>query len=124
MEVSAADKVDPEHAVKLMYDYDAIVAQAPDPESVEWVFGYGSILFKQGFDAGHSVAGYIEGWRRMFFQQSTGSRLEWSVALSCAPHCSMLAQRHSSPLRRQLALKCQCLQITVVRQRRPGVLLR
>jgi ChaC-like protein len=61
-----------ERRVREMYDYEAVIVKAPAPESVEWVFGYGSILFKQGFVAGDCIAGYIEGWRRAFYQQSTG----------------------------------------------------
>ena len=59
-----------------MYDYDSVTALAPSPESVFWVFGYGSILFKQGFAAGQTVAGRIKGWRRVFYQRSTGAHSE------------------------------------------------
>lgn len=62
-----------ERCVRERYDYDRVVAQAPQPEAVEWIFGYGSIVFKQGFEAAHGLAGCINGWRRGFYQLSTGA---------------------------------------------------
>lgn len=59
--------------MRQMYDYDAVIANAPEPETVEWVFGYGSIVFRQGFEAGDRVAGFITDWRRVFYQNSTGA---------------------------------------------------
>lgn len=53
--------------------YDQVVAQAPEPEDVEWIFGYGSIIFKQGFTSARCVPGYLEGWKRVFYQGSTGT---------------------------------------------------
>lgn len=68
-----AESVDEmERRVREMYDYDLVIANTPAPETVEWVFGYGSIVFRQGFDAGHSVAGFVKDWRRGFYQTSTG----------------------------------------------------
>ena len=32
-------RADLEERVRQLYDYDAIVAQAPSPETVQWVFG-------------------------------------------------------------------------------------
>lgn len=42
VEISATDM---EERVRQLYDYDAIVARAPSPESYHWVFGY--VFFTQ-----------------------------------------------------------------------------
>lgn len=59
-------------------DYDAIVANAPTPEQAKWVFGYGSIVFKPGFIPGHKISGCIKGYRRVMYQNSTGSVHVWT----------------------------------------------
>ena len=69
----ALDQAALDRCVRERYDYDVIVAKAPAPESVEWIFGYGSIVFRQGFDAAHGLKGCINGWRRGFYQLSTGA---------------------------------------------------
>jgi cation transport regulator ChaC len=70
---AVADTEAMQRRVHEMYDYDAVIAKAPDPREVEWVFGYGSIVFRHGFDCGHCVSGCIPGWKRTFYQLSTGA---------------------------------------------------
>jgi hypothetical protein len=59
--------------VRQMYDFEEVVANAPDPREVEWIFGYGSIVFRHGFNSGQCLAGCIPGWKRTFYQLSTGA---------------------------------------------------
>lgn len=39
-----------------------------------WVFGYGSIIWRPGFEWVERRPGYIEGWTRRFWQHSTDHR--------------------------------------------------
>eukprot|EP00892_Ulva_mutabilis_P004320 jgi/Ulvmu1/225/UM001_0229.1 len=55
-------------------DYEAVVAGAPGPDEAQWVFGYGSIVFRPGFTPGEKVSGCIHGWKRMMYQNSTDHR--------------------------------------------------
>lgn len=39
-----------------------------------WIFGFGSLIYKPGFDFVRSVDGYIRSWRRVWHQGSTDHR--------------------------------------------------
>lgn len=60
-------------------DYEAVVANAPGPEEVQWVFGYGSIVYRPGFTAGEKVSGCIKDWKRVMYQHSTGVNFHQSM---------------------------------------------
>ena len=54
-------------------DRASVLAFTPDPALVHWIFGYGSIIFKQGFEHdGRCLEGYIKDYKRVFYQASTG----------------------------------------------------
>lgn len=41
-----------------------------------WVFGYGSLAWRPGFEHAEAVQGFIKGYKRVFWQGSTGT-LRW-----------------------------------------------
>ena len=41
---------------------------------MSWIFGYGSLIFRAGFDFSDRRIGYIRGWTRRFWQESTDHR--------------------------------------------------
>jgi cation transport regulator ChaC len=43
---------------------------SPSPRMVLWVFGYGSLIWRPGFNYDERVIGYVKDYRRVFTQGS------------------------------------------------------
>lgn len=57
-----------------------------------WVFGYGSLVYRPGFEHAEAVEGYIKGYRRVFWQGSTGWLYKHDMLA-----CSVRIHGHESP---------------------------
>lgn len=68
-------------------DYETVAANAPGPDEVQWVFGYGSIVYRPGFTAGEKVSGCIKDWKRVMYQHSTGVNFHQCILLSRCGGC-------------------------------------
>ena len=44
------------------------------PRNVSWVFGYGSLVYRPGFEFEEQSLGRLDGWERRFWQGSTDHR--------------------------------------------------
>lgn len=44
------------------------------PPNIEWIFAYGSLIWRPGFNYSHATLGSLPGWRREFSQASPDHR--------------------------------------------------
>jgi cation transport regulator ChaC len=50
------------------------VPDAAAATGTTWIFGFGSLIHRPGFEYAERVEGYVRGFRRVFFQGSTDHR--------------------------------------------------
>lgn len=76
---------------------------------VLWVFGYGSLIWRTGFNYDERVIGYVKDYKRVFHQGSYGCCMNSliSVTLYCTKHSTALYSRALSELSFSLPVPCR-----------------
>jgi hypothetical protein len=52
----------------------APAAEPAEPAATTWIFGFGSLIYRPGFEYVERVEGFVRGYRRVFHQGSTDHR--------------------------------------------------
>ena len=58
----------------------------PSDSSRVWVFGYGSLVWKPGFEFLATKVGYVSGWSRRFWQGNDVHRGSADQVSRCGSH--------------------------------------